>query len=74
MNMNNAESPLNDQGRPNRLTVALSTIASASAVTAGFLTGVVTRGVWRATHRLYKLLPGVAGANVMTAGRDDGPP
>ncbi len=74
MNMNHAESPLNDQGRPNRLKVALNTVASASAVTAGFLTGVVTRGVWRATHRLYKLLPGVAGANVMTAGRDDGPP
>jgi len=74
MNMNNAESPLNVQGRQNRLKAALSTVASASAVTAGFLTGAVTRGVWRATHRLYKLLPGVAGANVMTAGRDDGPP
>jgi len=70
MTMNHAESsPL-----PSRPRHALTTLAAALSATAGFLTGAVSRLVWRSTHRLYKALPGVAGADVQENRRDEGPP
>lgn len=70
MDMHNAEtSPA--QGAPR---TGLRAVASAVALTAGFLTGIASRLVWRSTHRLYRLLPGVAGASTSENRRDDGPP
>jgi membrane protease subunit HflK len=74
MNMNNADSSVAASlGRPARPSV-LSAVAQAVATTAGLLTAAASRLVWRATHRLYKALPGTAKPEVMMAGRDDGPP
>jgi membrane protease subunit HflK len=74
MNMNNAESSLAaPSGRTLKPSV-LSAVAQAVAATAGFLTGAVSRIVWRGTHRLYKAIPGTVQPNVLMAGRDDGPP
>lgn len=70
MKMNHAESGLSPAPTPHRL----ATLAVAAGATAGFLTGVASRLVWRATHRLYRLLPGVAGGSAHQAGRNDGPP
>ena len=70
MDMHNAEtSPA--QAAPR---TGLRVVASAAALAAGFLTGVVTRLVWRSTHRLYRVLPGVAGASTSENRRDEGPP
>lgn len=70
MTMNHAES----SPSPAQPRHALTSIAQAVSATAGFLTGAVSRLVWRATHRLYNALPGVAGASVHEAKRDEGPP
>ena len=70
MDMHNAEtSPAQVAPR-----AGLRAVASAAALAAGFLTGVATRLVWRSTHRLYRVLPGVAGASTSENRRDDGPP
>jgi membrane protease subunit HflK len=75
MNMNNAESSLAAPAGRTLKPSVLSALAQAVAATAGFLTGAVSRIVWRGTHRLYKAIPGTAQPNnVMMAGRDDGPP
>lgn len=70
MDMNNAETSL-AHPMPR---AGLRAVASAVVLTAGFLTGVATRLVWRSTHRLYRVLPGVAGASASENRRDDGPP
>ncbi|HIV69431.1 MAG TPA: FtsH protease activity modulator HflK [Candidatus Aquabacterium excrementipullorum] len=68
--MHNAEtSPAHGTPR-----TGLRAVASAVALTAGFLTGAASRLVWRSTHRLYRVLPGVAGASASENRRDDGPP
>ncbi|HET6789082.1 MAG TPA: FtsH protease activity modulator HflK, partial [Aquabacterium sp.] len=75
MNMHNAESSAAtssvDSGRSR---TGLTSVAQAMAATAGFLTGVASRLIWRSTHWLYRALPGVAGASTSENRRDDGPP
>lgn len=53
----------------------LKACAAAVGLSLGFLSDAMGRLVWRATHRLYRVLPGVAGAQVtMSNNKDDGPP
>ena len=66
MNMHNAETHP-PQG-------ALVKALRAAGAAGAFRTGVAARLVWRSTHRLYRLLPGVAGASAAENRRDDGPP
>ncbi len=70
MTMNHAESSI----KPAQPRHSLTSVATAVSATVGFLTGVAARLVWRGTHRLYKALPGVAGADVQENRRDEGPP
>lgn len=62
------------QSRTRSLQAGLHALAAAAVATAGFLTAVASRVVWRSTHRLYRALPGVAGATAAQSRRDDGPP
>ncbi len=53
----------------------LKACASAVGLSLGFLSDAMGRVVWRATHRLFRALPGVAGASIaMANNKDDGPP
>lgn len=70
MTMNHAES----SSSPAQPRSALTSIAMAVSATAGLLTGAASRLVWRSTHRLYRALPGVAGASTHESRRDEGPP
>jgi membrane protease subunit HflK len=74
MNMNKAESLPDVSGAHRPARVSLGAWASALCLSLGLLSDVMSRLVWRATHRLYRNLPGVAGGQAHMAGKDDGPP
>jgi len=76
MNMHHAESQATDrvEDRPVSGGLRLRPLVSALGLTAGFLTGALSRMVWRSTIGLYRLLPAVAGGTRSDNRRDDGPP
>jgi membrane protease subunit HflK len=74
MNMNKAESFPDESGARRPAKVGLGAWARALGLSLGLLSDVMSRLVWRATHRLYRALPGVAGGQAHMAGKDDGPP
>jgi modulator of FtsH protease HflK len=75
MNMIKAES-FSEAVPPQRMTLkaAVAAWGSAFGLSVGLASDVMARLVWRTTHRLYRVLPGVAGGQVHMAGKDDGPP